>query len=95
MNGQTVTFLVLVSNQIVGALAFLIVYGREPGWWRTPLGRHLMFWPTASAVVDLTWLLAVTLRWAWLVYLLLVAMAVVGLLTWQRVWLAWKAQRRG
>jgi hypothetical protein len=92
VNGQTAIFLVLVVNQLVGTATFIGIYRRSD--WRANLtARHLMFWSLAAAALDLSWVLLAVLQIWWLMYLLFVAQAAVGVLTWQRVYLVVKAQR--
>jgi hypothetical protein len=90
---EAVVFLVLVVNQLAAIATFVGIYGFQSGWRETAVGRHMMFWSVASGVLDLSWLLLLVVRFPWLMYLLFLAQGTVGLLTWQRVWLVWKAQR--
>lgn len=93
MNGQTIAYLLLVANQLVATIVFVIIYGRASAWRKTAVGRHLMYWAIAAGALDLSWLLLLALKWPWLIYLLFTVQAVFGLLTWQRVRLVWQAQR--
>lgn len=94
MKPEAVIFLVLVVNQLAAIATFVAIYGSQSGWRDTPVGRHMMFWSISAGVLDLSWVLLLVVRLPWLMYVLLVAQATVGLLTWQRVWLVWKAQQQ-
>lgn len=94
MKPEAVVFLVLVVNQLAAIATFIGIYGKQSGWRDTPVGRHMMFWSIAAGVLDLSWVLLIVVQRPWLMYMLLAAQGAVGLLTWQRVWLAWRAQRR-
>lgn len=93
MNGQAVAFLVLVLFQLAGTVAFLVLYVASD-WRASAVGRHLLFWSASAGLLDLTWVLLLLARWPWLMFVLFAAQAAVGLLTWQRVRLVWRAQRQ-
>lgn len=96
MSGQamTVVFLILVVNQVLATVTFGLCYGIGSNWWSTPVGRHLMFYTIAAGAIDMSWLLLATVKQPWLMYVLFTTMLTLGLLTWQRVWLVIKVQRR-
>jgi hypothetical protein len=94
VNALAVVFLILVVNQLVATATFIGIYGTQPGWRDTPVGRHMMFWSASAFVLDLSWVLLLVVKAPWLMYVLFAAQAAVGLVTWQRVWLAWTAQRQ-
>jgi hypothetical protein len=94
VNWQTTAFLILVAFQLAGTVVFIALYVPSSDWRSSPVGRHLTYWAATAAALDLSWLLLLVVRWPWLVYVLLVVQATVGLLTWQRVRLVWRAQRR-
>ncbi len=91
MNGQAWLFLALVSFQLAGTVAFIALYARG-GWRDSAVGRHLMFWTIASAILDGSWLAVLTIRAAWLMWVLFAAQFALGVLTWQRVRLVWRAR---
>lgn len=93
MSGQAVIFLVLVANQVIATTAFAVTYGFGSDWRASPLGRHLMFYTVASGLIDASWLLMFMFRRAWVTWVLLAAMLLLGMLTWQRVYLVVKTQR--
>lgn len=92
MNGHTIAFVVLVANQFAATAVFMAVYGIGSRWRDSPVGRAVMFWSAAGAALDVSWLLLLVWQRGWLLYVLLVAQGLVGLLTWQRVYLVWRAQ---
>lgn len=94
MTWQAGVFLVLVLNQLAGAVTFIVTYLRKSDWWRSAIGRHLAYWSIAAAALDLTWALLLVLQWPWLVYALFAVQAVFGGLTWQRVALVRRPPRR-
>lgn len=93
MTAQTIVFLVLLANQLAATATFVVMY-RRTDWRHTAVGRHLAYWVTSAAALDLTWALIAVARQPWLIYVLFAAQAVVGVVGWQRVWLVWKAQHR-
>lgn len=93
MNVQAIVFLVLVVNQLLAVATFVGVYGAEGGWRDTAVGRHVMYWSVTAGVLDLSWLLLLVTQQAWLMFVLFAAQGAVGLVTWQRVWLVWRARR--
>jgi hypothetical protein len=94
VSGLALVYLVLVINQIVAVVAFVALYGTDRGWRDTAVGRHVMYWVLAAGALDLSWALLLVVRWPRLVYVLFAAQGLVGLVTWQRVWLIWKVRRR-
>jgi hypothetical protein len=94
VNTQAVIYLALVANQLLAVVAFLALYGRDGDWRDSAVGRHVMYWVLTAGALDLSWVLLLVARWAWLVWMLFVAQGLVGLVTWQRVWLVWQARRR-
>jgi hypothetical protein len=93
VNLPVLIFLVLVCNQILATATFAAVYGTGSDWRASLIGRHLMFYTTAAGAIDLSWLLLLLFKQLWLMYLLFVAQAGLGALTWQRVYLVIRAQR--
>jgi hypothetical protein len=92
VTGQAIVFLVLVLNQLVAIATFIGFYGAAGGWRDTAVGRHVMAWSVTAGVLELSWLLLLLAQWPWLVYVLFGAQLAVGLVTWQRVWLVWRAR---
>lgn len=92
MTPAALMFVLLVGNQLAATIVFLGLYGLRSRWRDNPVGRHVMFWSAAAGVLDVSWLLLLIWQQPWLMYLLLAAQALVGLVTWQRVWLVWRAQ---
>lgn len=95
MNIPVLIFLVLVCNQVAATATFAAVYGLGSNWRASEIGRHLMFYTVAAGAIDASWLLLLLFQQSWLMYLLFIAQAALGVLTWQRVYLVVKAQRRG
>jgi hypothetical protein len=87
-------YLALVGNQLLAVIAFTALYGADGSWRHTTIGRHVMYWVLASGALDLSWMLILLVKAAWLVWALFAAQGAVGAVTWQRVWLVWKARRR-
>jgi hypothetical protein len=94
VTGYAVVYLLLVVNQMLAGGVFLGLYMARSGWWDTPVGRHLAYWVGTTCVVDLSWLLLLVVRWHWLVWLLLAAQLLVGVVGWQRVWLVWRTRHQ-
>lgn len=91
MNGYALAYLLLVINQLMAGGTFLAMY-LSSGWPSTPVGKHLAFWVAATCAVDLSWLLLLAVHWGWLVWALLAAQLLVGLIGWQRVILIWRSR---
>lgn len=85
MNGVTLAYLLLVINQLLAGGTFLVMYVSQSGWRGSPVARHVVYWVAATCVVDLSWLVLLIAQWQWLVYGLLAAQALVGVVGWQRV----------
>lgn len=94
MNWPAIIFFALVANQLAATIAFIFLYLRESDWRRSAVGRHLLYWSTAAGALDLSWILLLVVRWPFLAFVLLGVQALVGGLTWQRVVLVRRAQRR-
>lgn len=92
MSAEVVIFITLVMNQLLATGAFLGLYVTRSRWQSTPVGRHVLFWSGAAGVLDVTWLLILVWQKPWLIVPLFIAQGLVGVVTWQRVWLVWRAQ---
>lgn len=92
MTGYALAYLLLVLNQLLAGGTFLAMY-LSSGWPNTPIGKHLVYWVAATCAVDLSWLLLLVVQWPWLVWAVLGAQALVGLIGWRRVALVWRARR--
>lgn len=101
MTWQAAAFMAEMVAQLFASMVFLAVYLRETGWLprnvrsMSPVGRHLVYWATATGAVAASWILVLTVRWAWFVYVLLAVEGAVTVLGWWRVVLVWRAQHNG
>lgn len=85
---------VLGVLMLVGVLAFIVIYWTKARWRDSTLGRHMLYFMVALALV----LIVRTLRYfwpdaEWLVYLGLLTFAMLVLVVWQRVWLLVRSLR--
>lgn len=80
----------------VGTIVFLALYWKCSMWRESPLGRHMLYFTLAFALVLA--IRIVGLFWEglpWLPYVRIVSYLFLVIVVWQRVWLLVKALRRG